>query len=73
MFPYFPFHNEVVIARATIIQDVERCRVEAQPSRYASIDPAGIDSVKEKEVEDEFVEDSKDGILAPPLSNRKAA
>ncbi|CAH1416081.1 unnamed protein product [Lactuca virosa] len=72
----FPFRNEAFITRAFVIPDVERRRVAAEPSRSASIDlmslDIGVESSGNKLGDDEFVEDSKEGVL-PLVNNRKAA
>ncbi|CAH1426460.1 unnamed protein product [Lactuca virosa] len=74
--PSFPFRNEVFIARAYAIQDVEQRHLVVESSRSTSIDPMtvdiGVESLKEKEVEEEFVEDSKEGVLSS-VNKSKAA
>ncbi|CAH1451386.1 unnamed protein product [Lactuca virosa] len=73
--PSFPFRNEAFIARASCIQDDERCRAAVEPSQHASVDlvsaNVGVESSRNKSLEEEVVEDKK-GVL-PLVNKRKAA
>lgn len=76
LLPSFPFCNEAFIARASGIQDDERCCATIEPLLHASIDflsvDVGIESSRNKSLEEEVVEDNKEGVL-PFVNKRKAS
>ncbi|CAH1450443.1 unnamed protein product [Lactuca virosa] len=76
VFPSFSFCNDAFITRDTTIQDVEQRGAVIQPSRSSFIDhvglEVGVESSRDKGVEDKFVEDTKEGVL-PRLKQENEA
>ncbi|CAI9261901.1 unnamed protein product [Lactuca saligna] len=69
--PSFLFCNEDFIVCDSTIRDVELHRVVAQPSQSASVDVVEMDSSIRKGIEDEIIEDSKEGVLVAPVVKHK--
>lgn len=71
----FPFRNKAFIAWVYAIKYVERRHASVDPLQTTSIDhvsaDVGVESSRNKYVEEEFMEGSKEGVL-PLVKNHKA-